>query len=553
MRIQREAGVNKFIKLSAKYAFILAFVLFYAFSCTRQKVSSTPLQEMAIAGDYNADEQVIDVNLEPKKQFIEIQQKKYNYIFDNEILELLENYAISKQWRTLKNIKIEDVQYVELQEQNLVTILASYIMPGQLVKPSTRVWYDGVGGILFFLNNQLKITKAIPLSDYTSSYMYDIAKELQLDYDFVKDIPGRQAGKSSVVIGDYNKDGYDDIIVFDRIMHGYIIRIICYNPDNGFELALPETEIVCYNEYITWDRGPPIQFGSYNSMDGFMLYEAKEESDRLFHWYFYTWDNEKRQFKKIKQVNPDANIYLWNNQEDKYVKVKEVVPDNINFLRPQNEYVFRDGKEYNIINEDLKEIIANRVRTPEDKIEVVIDDIRYVDFKIPGYATVAASYRNPKPSDHRNSNDAITQIFVLDTRFEKNQDILFELPDTSHDTGRNYDFIPGKRVGNSGVFVGDFNKDGYDEIIVLRMFSIFRYDSEQKRIVRCKGCGNMSFNIPPPEMGSFIQFVKYQGKEGFILSSSSGGLWHWNFHYWDNSEKQYKDIQRINYNEVRFQ
>ena len=193
---------------------------------------------------------------------------------------------------------IDGVQYAELNIPSRAGIVVSYL-------PSSDEYTTFFS--LFLLNANLEITGPNSLLDKGILVsIHDIVKYLGLNYDFIKDIPGRQVGNSSVIVGDYNKDGYDDIIIFGPIIHGYAIQILCYVPEHSyFEIALPETQIVHQNEWITWDQGPPIQFGTYNGMDGLVLHEV---SRNKFGWYFYAWDNEERKFIEIEQVNPGALV-----------------------------------------------------------------------------------------------------------------------------------------------------------------------------------------------------------------------------------------------------
>jgi hypothetical protein len=126
--------------------------------------------------------------------------------------------------------------------------------------------------------------------------------------------------------------------------------------------------------------------------------------------------------------------------------------------------------------------------------------------------------------------------------------------------------IPGKRLGNSFTFYGDYNGDGINEILYLdwgfyNMLQIIGYDKEMDKFVfHC----NISFalkdenNDPTP-----IKYKKYNGKYGFelmpIIYSEvvfNGTEWvapephpdngKWIYFAWDSLQRQYVRIGEIN-------
>jgi hypothetical protein len=86
----------------------------------------------------------------------------------------------------------------------------------------------------------------------------------------------------------------------------------------------------------TWDYGPPVQFGTYKGIEGFIIYEnvptgetAKQyvglDPDEPFFddwyeefivyegiWNFYTWDKEGKKYVLVDRINPDEIKTQWS-------------------------------------------------------------------------------------------------------------------------------------------------------------------------------------------------------------------------------------------------
>jgi hypothetical protein len=86
----------------------------------------------------------------------------------------------------------------------------------------------------------------------------------------------------------------------------------------------------------TWDYGPPVQFGTYKGIEGFIIYEnvptgetAKQyvgldPNEPFFDdwyeefivyegiWNFYTWDKEGKKYVLVDRVNPDEIKIQWS-------------------------------------------------------------------------------------------------------------------------------------------------------------------------------------------------------------------------------------------------
>jgi hypothetical protein len=96
--------------------------------------------------------------------------------------------------------------------------------------------------------------------------------------------------------------------------------------------------------------------------------------------------------------------------------------------------------------------------------------------------------------------------------------------------------IPGKRIGEGGAAIWDYNKDGYDEILSLAFlgigntFTITGYDPREDKIVNyCE----TSFDVEDKEKGPPpVKFITYEGKDGFqIFSKNIDGSPHWAFYF----------------------
>jgi hypothetical protein len=117
-------------------------------------------------------------------------------------------------------------------------------------------------------------------------------------FDIMKNIPGTRIGDSSCMVGDYNGDGYDEILNF--VMGGSNWGIAIYGYDSlKNDLA--------YFAYVPFDiidpeNGPsPMEFIKYKGMEGFKVFFSQSDvaggpgyipdpNPKNRRWFFYAWD-----------------------------------------------------------------------------------------------------------------------------------------------------------------------------------------------------------------------------------------------------------------------
>jgi hypothetical protein len=131
-------------------------------------------------------------------------------------------------------------------------------------------------------------------------------------FDIMEYIPGIRVGDSSCTVGDYNSDGYDEVLSFVFGGSNWGIAICGYDSKkNDF----------VYFAYVPFyiidpENGPsPLEFIKYKGVDGFQVYYGQfhvfdgpsyvEPPDpKNQRWFFYAWDEGKREYGEVEEVDP---------------------------------------------------------------------------------------------------------------------------------------------------------------------------------------------------------------------------------------------------------
>ncbi|WP_461247679.1 hypothetical protein, partial [Treponema sp. R6D11] len=182
-----------------------------------------------------------------------------------------------------------------------------------------------------------------------SSYNYIpiLNRQYHIEYNWIDDMQIKKFGNSTAIVDDFNNDGYDDIMLFHRgegddyLNKGIFCSIFDFIDDRSKGMnykAVFTAELKIFLEFHvkTWDYGPPVQFGTYKGIEGFIIYEevptgeiGKQwvglDPDNPFYddwyeefkitegvWKFYTWDKEKKKYVFISLVNPDEIKSQWS-------------------------------------------------------------------------------------------------------------------------------------------------------------------------------------------------------------------------------------------------
>jgi hypothetical protein len=149
-------------------------------------------------------------------------------------------------------------------------------------------------------------TKKIKFRESISLRSDDIPSYLLTYY---QSLPGINKADGTCQIGDYNNDGIDEILqlIASRL------TIIGYDPQRN------EMKWYCDLRYGDVDEGyssPPVEFIVYKGMNGFKIrcFEynvaggpgyVSEPNPRNRKWFFYAWDNGRREFVEIEEFEED--------------------------------------------------------------------------------------------------------------------------------------------------------------------------------------------------------------------------------------------------------
>jgi hypothetical protein len=171
-----------------------------------------------------------------------------------------------------------------------------------------------------------------------------------IKYHWINDMPDKSFKNNSAIIRDFNGDGYDEIMLFHRgsgndFLEGTIFcSILSFFEEiegkgwisRGFKsIFTAPLRLFLHYSIEKWDFGPPIQFGAYKGIEGFIIYEdvptgktAKQwvglDPDEPFYddwyeefqvtegiWNFYAWNKEGKKYAFIDRVNPDEIKTQW--------------------------------------------------------------------------------------------------------------------------------------------------------------------------------------------------------------------------------------------------
>jgi hypothetical protein len=156
------------------------------------------------------------------------------------------------------------------------------------------------------------------INDYSIKNDYDLglnynksSGRIQSQFDIMKSIPGAHISNGYSSMWDFNDDGLDELFQYAFGGMGNFILITGYNA---------EADDIEYHCNIPFDlidpeNGPaPLEFMTYKGMKGFKAYffeptvaggptllpdPADPNNGK---WFFYTWDEEQREYVRIEEV-----------------------------------------------------------------------------------------------------------------------------------------------------------------------------------------------------------------------------------------------------------
>jgi hypothetical protein len=317
---------------------LIFFILACTLSCTGKKDSK------------NADKTQSDKHavIETKDTVIETQDIYSDWVISDDFRNVNHEDSSEKTWDSIeKYIK-------EVYDKKLISIQPVKIPP----------FYPDWSGLAFFADFRLQTKDHI--SNFPDIYLFVFDEDnglihyydsimieywcangvfpissnagLGFKYFWIKDMPFRQLG-DKFLIGDFNDDGYDEIILFnsdEEDPFGGTILFSIYGFTKETKLGIGykpifEVPIRLFISDRTWDFGPPIQFGAYKGIEGFIIYEDVPTGETGRQWvgldpdepFYDDWYEEYQVTEGI------WNFYAWNKEEKKYVLIDRVKPDEI--------------------------------------------------------------------------------------------------------------------------------------------------------------------------------------------------------------------------------
>jgi len=140
------------------------------------------------------------------------------------------------------------------------------------------------------------------------------------NFDIMKNIPGFHIGfDTGASVFDCNGDGMDELFSYGFYGIGSYVEIFGYDAEKN--------EIVNYCDDVGFslvdkDRGPaPVEFTRYKGRNGFKVYSRYRNHPHIppvniinnyYAWYFYTWNDETKQYENIGEYLPDETDAKYN-------------------------------------------------------------------------------------------------------------------------------------------------------------------------------------------------------------------------------------------------
>jgi hypothetical protein len=183
-------------------------------------------------------------------------------------------------------------------------------------------------------------TKEIKFRDFVSLKSGDIPPYL---FSYYQNLPGITIADGICQIGDFNDDGFDEILGLDA----------SYMLIRGYDPQTNKIKSYCNLRYGDVDEGyssPPVEFITYKGMYGFKLryfaYDVAGGPGYVFtpepkngRWFFYEWDKGKREFVEIEEFVEEINSdYLVETS------VGTVVSEDFDITEIESMKTFAIGK-----------------------------------------------------------------------------------------------------------------------------------------------------------------------------------------------------------------
>jgi len=204
---------------------------------------------------------------------------------------------------------------------------------------------------IYIISSDKKVNFITKISFFEKSEV-QVYNYVDLEYDILGGVPGTKLGSKAVKFGDFNDDGKDEI--FDL---GYSNDNRCairgYDDDKGKMVFLFN-----YTFELTSIKGPPpVIFTKYQRTDGFAVYTSIFPEERNV-WYFFTWNEEIKEYKKIKEIREDEIDFSiiaalkeieenQNKTEPKTAEHTVIITENEQQEKTSNSYI--DNKKSKFI------------------------------------------------------------------------------------------------------------------------------------------------------------------------------------------------------------
>jgi hypothetical protein len=138
------------------------------------------------------------------------------------------------------------------------------------------------------------------------------------NFDIMKNIPGFHIGfDTGASVYDFNGDGIDELFLYGFGGMVDSVKILGYDAEKN--------RIVNYCDGVIFsiidkDKGPaPVEFTRYKGRNGFKLFQEYEPRfppvnliDNYYAWYFYSWNDETKQYENIGEYLPDETDAKYN-------------------------------------------------------------------------------------------------------------------------------------------------------------------------------------------------------------------------------------------------
>jgi hypothetical protein len=170
-----------------------------------------------------------------------------------------------------------------------------------------------------------------------------IRADIDLEYNILDKIPGTQFWNKAVKIGDFNGDGYDEILSINPYQSQCLINE--YNREKG-EMVFT----LSYTFAIPGPQAPPpIIFTSYEETNCIAVHTRDHRAERYV-WGLFTWNQENQKYTRIKEIwADDIDFSITGVIKERKERQNETLPPQPDVIESHTDKYVQNDTEPSVL------------------------------------------------------------------------------------------------------------------------------------------------------------------------------------------------------------